>query len=57
MGLDRAKLTEHLLERIYDVLWHNDIIAEETEEGYFKDILRKDIIIQLDIILDELKND
>ncbi len=54
MSLTRSDLTELLLERIYDVLWHNDLISEEIEINYFKDILRKDIILQLDAIENEL---
>lgn len=56
MALNRGNLTELLLERIYDVLWHNDIIPEFMELEHFKDILRADIIIQLDIIERELEN-
>lgn len=54
MSLDRATLTELLLERIYDVLWHNEFIQEDCELEEFKNILRKDIVIQLDIIENEL---
>ena len=47
---------ELLLERIYDVLWHNEIIEEDTDLEDFKNCLRKDIKIQLENILEDYKN-
>jgi len=52
--MDRSILAEHLMERVYDVLQHNEFIQEDCELNEFKNILRQDILIQLSIIEEEL---
>jgi hypothetical protein len=54
MTLNRSILAEHLMERIYDVLWKNEFIQQDCEENEFKNIIRQDVLIQLGIIEEEL---
>lgn len=59
MPLDRSKLAELLMERIYDVLDHNEMVNNRAGDGYelneFKDTIRQDVLIQLSIIENELE--
>lgn len=55
MPLDRSQLAEHLMERIYDILWHNEFIQEDCECNEFKNVIRQDVLIQLSIIENELE--
>ena len=52
MGKIKGKLSienkaELLVERIFDVLWHNNVIIDDCDENKLKSIIMKDIIIQL----------
>lgn len=53
MPLNRSQLAEHLMERIYDVLEHNQVICL-IDINDFKNIIRQDVLIQLSIIEEEL---
>lgn len=59
MSLDRSQLAEHLMERLYDALDHNEMLNNRAGDGInlidFKDTIRQDVLIQLGIIEEELK--
>lgn len=55
MPLTKSVLAELLMERIYDVLWRAEYLADDLELEELKAALRQDIHYQINIIENELK--
>lgn len=53
--MNLEKYAELFMERMFDVLWHNEYLKDSVNENDFEDILRKSVIFQLEMFKEDVK--